>query len=201
MAKILLLFAHPAFERSRIHAALLKAAAGLPNVTLHDLYEVYPDFDVVPRIEQKLLAEHDIIIFQHPFYWYSGPALLKQWIDLVLQHGWAYGHEGVALKGKYLMNVISAGGKEQSYSPEGHHGYPLKQFMLPFEQTATLCNMHYLPPFVVHDSNSLNAQQLDSYAAAYVELLKGLQSGKIDLPQAQQQYYINALVGAPDHSS
>lgn len=199
MAKVLLLFAHPAFERSRVHAALLKAAAGLPDVTLHDLYEVYPDFDVVPKIEQKLLSEHDIIIFQHPFYWYSGPALLKQWLDLVLQHGWAYGHEGVALKGKYLMNVISAGGKEQSYSAEGHHGYPLRQFMFPFEQTATLCNMHYLPPFVVHDSNNLNTQQLNTYAEAYVALLKGLQSGKIDLPQAQHQHYMNTLVGAPVH--
>ncbi|MRG47495.1 NAD(P)H oxidoreductase [Chitinophaga sp. SYP-B3965] len=199
MAKILILFAHPAFERSRIHAALLKATAGLQDVTVHDLYEAYPDFDVVPKIEQKLLTEHDVIIFQHPFYWYSGPALLKQWLDLVLLHGWAYGHEGVALKGKYLMNVISTGGKEMSYSPEGHHGYPLKQFMLPFLQTATLCHMHYLPPFVVHDANELNAAQLDKYAEAYAKLLKGFQSGNIALPEAQRQHYMNALVGAPTH--
>lgn len=199
MAKVLILFVHPAFERSRIHAALLKAAVGLPDVTLHDLYEIYPDFDVVPKIEQKLLSEHDVIIFQHPFYWYSGPALLKQWLDLVLEHGWAYGHEGTALQGKYLMNVISAGGKEMSYSPEGHHGYPLKQFMLPYEQTATLCHMHYLPPFVVHDALGLDAEQLEKYADAYVDLLKGLQAGKIDLPEAQHHHYMNALVGAPHH--
>jgi glutathione-regulated potassium-efflux system ancillary protein KefG len=198
MAKILILFAHPAFERSRIHAALTKATVGLPDVTLHDLYEVYPDFDIVPRIEQKLLTEHDVIIFQHPFYWYSGPALLKQWQDLVLEHGWAYGHEGTALQGKYLMNVISAGGKEMSYSAEGHHGYPLKQFMLPFEQTARLCHMHYLPPFVVHDAVGLDATQLKKYTDAYVALLQGLQSGKIGLPEAKQAHYMNALVGAPN---
>ena len=54
----------------------------------------------IPKREQELLLQHKIIVWQHPFYWYSSPALLKEWIDLVLEHGWAYGRKGDMLKGK-----------------------------------------------------------------------------------------------------
>lgn len=195
--KVLILFAHPAFERSRVHARLIRAVKQQPGVTLRDLYEVYPDFDVHPDTEQQILKEHDVIIFQHPFYWYSGPALLKQWMDLVLEHGWAYGKDGIALQGKYMLQVISTGGNEGAYSPEGHHGHVVKQFMLPFEQSAKLCHMHYLPPFVVHGTNQLTDQQLDTYADGYTKLLQIFQAGELDLHRVQQFTELNALISAP----
>lgn len=172
--KILVLFAHPAFERSRIHARLLRAAATVQDVTIRDLYQVYPDFDVSPQAEQPIVEQHDVIIFQHPFYWYSGPALIKQWMDLVLEHGWAYGKNGTRLQGKRMMNVLSMAGNELAYSAEGHHGHPVNAFLLPFEQTARLCYMQYLPPFVVHGSNTLNDQQLNEHANRYIQLLEQL---------------------------
>lgn len=181
MSKILILFAHPAFERSRIHAKLLQAAASVPDVTIRDLYELYPDFDVQPQQEQSVLEEYDVIIFQHPFYWYSGPALIKQWMDLVLEHGWAYGKDGTHLLGKHMLNVISTGGDETAYSPEGHHGHNIGAFLLPFEQTARLCNMNYLPPFLVQGSNVLNEQQLNAHAARYTSLLEQLKNGAFHL--------------------
>src|ERR1700754_1232375 len=115
MAKILILFAHPALEKSRVHIQLLAAIRGMQDVTLHDLYEVYPDLNIDIRHEQSLLLQHDIILFQHPFYWYSAPAIVKQWQDLVLEHGWAYGHTGTALRGKMTGNVLSAGSQESAY--------------------------------------------------------------------------------------
>ncbi len=199
--KVLILFAHPAFERSRVHSKLIRAVKQLPGITLRDLYEVYPDFDVHPDTEQQVLKEHDVIIFQHPFYWYSGPALLKQWMDLVLEHGWAYGKDGMALQGKYWLQVVSTGGNEGAYSPEGHHGHVIKEFMLPFERSATLCHMHYLPPFVVHGTTQLTEQQLDQYAAAYTKLLQSLQAGQLDLEKAQQLPELNSLAGAPEKTS
>ncbi|RPD41135.1 NAD(P)H-dependent oxidoreductase [Chitinophaga barathri] len=199
--KVLVLFAHPAFERSRVHAKLIRAVKQLPGVTLRDLYEIYPDFDVHPDTEQKVLKEHDVIIFQHPFYWYSGPALIKQWMDLVLEHGWAYGKDGNELKGKYMLQVISTGGNEGAYSPEGHHGHVVKQFMLPFEQSARLCHMHYLPPFVVHGTNQLSEQQLDQYAQGYTQLLQAIQAGQLDLQRAQQLQELNSLTGIPQITS
>ena len=97
MAKVLILFAHPALEKSRVNKRLIRAVENIDNITLHDLYEEYPDFDVDIKREQKLLTEHEVIILHHPFYWYSTPALLKQWEDLVLEHGWAYGSKGKRL--------------------------------------------------------------------------------------------------------
>ena len=43
-----------------------------------------------------------MIVFQHPVYWYSSPAILKEYQDLVLEYGFAYGHDGHALDGKCL---------------------------------------------------------------------------------------------------
>jgi putative NADPH-quinone reductase len=91
--RTLLLFAHPAYQKSRVNRHLLAAAQQVEGVHIHDLYEEYPNFHIdVPR-EQNLLLEHDVVVFQHPFYWYSCPALLKEWLDLVLQHGFAFGDE------------------------------------------------------------------------------------------------------------
>ncbi len=84
MTKVLILFAHPALEKSRVNKPLLQLANTLENVTIHDLYELYPDFNIDVPHEQQLLLEHDIILWHHPLYWYHAPALLKQWIDLVL---------------------------------------------------------------------------------------------------------------------
>ena len=87
MNRILIIFAHPALEKSRVQYRLLQAAQSVAKVTIHDLYEHYPDFNIDISHEQQLLREHDIILFQHPFYWYSSPALLKEWQDLVLEYG------------------------------------------------------------------------------------------------------------------
>ena len=89
--RVLVLFAHPALERSRVNRHLVEVARAVPGVKVHDLYEVYPAFNINAKREQQLLLEHDVIVFQHPFYWYSTPAILKEWQDIVLEHGWAYG--------------------------------------------------------------------------------------------------------------
>jgi hypothetical protein len=90
-SRVLILFAHPALEKSRVNRRLIAAVQDLENVTINDLYEQYPDFYIHVKREQELLLSHDVIVFQHPFYWYSCPALVKQWEDLVLQYGFAYG--------------------------------------------------------------------------------------------------------------
>ncbi len=98
---------------------MLDAVREIEGVTFHDLYEAYPDLMVdVPR-EQGLLAEHDPVVGQHPFYWYSAPVLVKEWIDLVLTHGWAYGEGGTALAGKTWLSAITSGGSEGSYGRRG----------------------------------------------------------------------------------
>ena len=152
-AKILVLYAHPAPQRSRVNRALAAAAADLPSVKVHDLYETYPDFHIDVAAEQALLAEADLVVFQHPIQWYSMPALMKEWVDLVLEAGWAYGTNGTALHGKTLWLVVTTGGAEDAYQPGAYHGYPFESFLPAYEMTARLCGMHWAPPLVLHGAH------------------------------------------------
>lgn len=176
MPRLLLLFAHPALEKSRIHKRLIKELKQVPLVTFHDLYEAYPDFNIDIAAEQKLLLAHDVIAFQHPLYWYSAPAIIKQWMDLVLEHGWAYGSEGNMLVGKAALNILSSGGPQQVYAPEGRNRFTYRQFLAPFDQSVRLCKMTYLPPFVVSGTHRLSPEGLEDYANLYRQALLLLSS-------------------------
>jgi glutathione-regulated potassium-efflux system ancillary protein KefG len=172
--KILVLFAHPAYRRSRSNRALRAAVEALDGVTFHDLYETYPDFAVDVDREQALLAEHDVIVCLHPFFWYSAPALVKEWLDLVLEHGWAYGHEGRQLEGKRWLQAVTVGGRQAAYSPAGHHRYTVEELLRPFEATVSLCRMTWLPPFVLHATHVADASALDDAAARFAARLSDL---------------------------
>jgi len=181
MRKILILFAHPRFEHSVVNRALLNAAEANPAVTVHDLYELYPDYHINIAHEQQLLCEHDVIIWHHPFYWYSCPPLLKQWIDLVLEYNWAYGPQGQALAGKYIFNLITTGGPREVYHAGGRNRFTVNQLLAPFDQTATLCRMHYLPPFAVQGTHRLTPELLKLHVARLSELLQFLAGEHNDL--------------------
>ena len=172
--RILVLLAHPARRRSRANAALRAAAEAVEGVTLHDLYEAYPDFLIDVEAEQALLVEHDVIVFQHPVYWYSSPAILKEWLDLVLEHGFAYGRDGTALAGKALLSAVTAGGGEAAYGPGGLNRHSIEEFLRPFEATARLCHMRWLPPFILHGTHLLEQPALERHAGEYVALLQEL---------------------------
>lgn len=174
MPRLLLVFAHPAYDHSRVHRHLLQYLPDDLHLTFRDLYELYPDFYIEIEEEKQLLRDHDIVIWQHPLYWYSRPPLLKQWIDLVLEFGWAYGPGGFALKGKRLLQVLSTGGGRHAYQPDGFHRHTLRQFLIPFERTAHLCGMEYLPPFVAFGAHRLTDRTLFDLSLDYARLLRHL---------------------------
>jgi glutathione-regulated potassium-efflux system ancillary protein KefG len=176
---VLVLFAHPAFHRSRVQRVLRQAAHAVSGVTVHDVYEAYPDFDIDVAREQALLQAHDVIVWQHPLFWYSTPAIVKQWQDLVLTHGWAYGREGTALHGKWWMHAVSAGGGAAAYTPTGRNRHTVDDLFAPLAQTARLCGMTWLPPFVVYGTHVLADDALAAHAAAYGTLLEGLRDGRV----------------------
>ncbi|MGD9522505.1 MAG: NAD(P)H-dependent oxidoreductase [Gemmatimonadales bacterium] len=180
MPRVLVAFAHPALEKSRVHRALLAAASRHPAVTVNDLYQVYPDADIDVGREQALLREHDIVLLQFPMYWYSTPPILKLWQDLVLEHGWAYGRTGHALAGKLLACAVTAGGPREAYEPGGFNRASIRQFLLPLESTTRLCRMTWLPPWIVHGTHRLDPEQITRAAAEYAELLSALAEGRID---------------------
>ncbi|HEX5667818.1 MAG TPA: NAD(P)H-dependent oxidoreductase, partial [Chitinophagaceae bacterium] len=142
--RTLILFAHPRLEKSKINKLLVSRIRPSSNLSFIDLYETYPDFNIDIEKEKELLQQHDVIIWQHPFYWYSCPPLLKQWIDLVLEFGWAYGPGGNALNGKIIFNAITTGGAGEAYQHEGKNRFTVREYLHPFDQTALLCKMNYL---------------------------------------------------------
>ncbi len=194
MRKILILFAHPRLENSRVNIRLLEKIPDAGNITFHDLYEAYPDFNVDIEFEKKQLLENEIIIWHHPFYWYSSPPLLKQWIDMVLEYGWAYGTNGDKLKDKIIFNAITTGGNEDAYCPKGYNCYTIPDFMKPFEQTARLCLMEYLPPFTVMGTHRITEDQIERSADDYGRLLKIMSNGDFDMEKALAARYLNEIL-------
>ncbi len=194
--RVLILFAHPALEKSRVNRVLADAVRDLDGVTFHDLYERYPAFDIDVHREQRLLEQHPVIVWQHPFFWYSTPSILKEWQDLVLEHGWAYGSKGSALQGKLLVSAISTGGREEAYQPEGHNRYTIGQLMAPVDQTARLCGMRWLPPFVVHGTLQMSPSEIERHAADYRRLIEALRDERLDLEAAAGAARLNADLDA-----
>ena len=164
---------------------LVEAIQDLEGVRVHDLYEEYPTLAIDVQREQALLLEHDVLVFQHPFYWYSCPAILKEWQDLVLEHGWAYGVGGTKLRGKITLNAITTGGPATAYQKGGYNRFSVRELLSPWDQTAHLCGMRFLAPFTVH--SALRVQSAADVAVAcadYARLLEALRDERIDLEAA-----------------
>lgn len=185
-SSILILFAHPALQKSRVNRRLIEYVRDIDGVTFHDLYEEYPDFHINVKREQKLLVENDIIVFHHPIFWFSVPALLKEWMDLVLEHGWAYGRGGRALKGKKLLSIISTGARESLYRRESYNRHTIGEFLAPINQTAYVCGMEYLPPFVVHGTHTITKEETAAEGENYRKIITALRDGKIDFETAKE---------------
>lgn len=190
--RILILFAHPAIQKSRVNKVMAGMIRDLPGVTFHDLYEAYPHFGIDVAREQALLVDHDLVGFHHPFFWYSTPAILKEWLDLVLEHGWAYGSQGTALRGKKMLSVITTGGRESAYQPDGYNRFTIRQLLAPLEQTARLCGMEFLSPFVVHGTHGMTAAEMEAHGADYRRLLEALRDNRVDVDRARKLSRINA---------
>jgi len=191
MNNVLILFAHPRFEKSKTNLALLKGVDRIPGVTLNDLYEQYPDFNIDVEREKDLLLRHEVILWHHPFYMYSAPAMLRQWIDLVLEYGWAHGGTGNALTDKIVFNVLTAGGTRESFAANQYNRFTIREFLVPFEQTAFLCRMTYWPPWVIHGTYLLTDQQLAREVELYHQLLTRLTAGGLAGESVRHYDYLN----------
>jgi glutathione-regulated potassium-efflux system ancillary protein KefG len=185
MRRVLVLFAHPVLERSRVNKRLVDSIRDVEGVTIRDLYEDYPTLFIDVQREQADLAAHDVIVFQHPFYWYSVPAILKEWQDLVLEHGWAYGVGGTNLRGKITLNAITTGGPAHAYTKGGYNRFTIRELLSPWDQTAHLCGMRFLAPFAVHAALKVvrEADVADS-REDYRRLIEALRDDRIDLDAA-----------------
>jgi glutathione-regulated potassium-efflux system ancillary protein KefF len=173
MADVLVLAAHPQLDSSRVNRALVQAVAALgePQVEMRDLYALYPDYLIDVDAEQSALALARLVVWQHPIHWYGMPPLMKLWVDEVLAFGWAYGPGGAALVGKDLWLVASTGGPEDSYQPGSYNRYLFDAFLPPYEQTAVLCGMRFVPPLLLHGAHRVGDEDLARHVQVYTARL------------------------------
>jgi glutathione-regulated potassium-efflux system ancillary protein KefF len=174
MSHILVIGAHPDLSHSQVNRALAEGlrTAALPGVHYRDLYALYPDYLVDIGAEQAALEAAQLVVWQHPVQWYSMPALMKLWVDEVLAFHWAYGPGGRALKGKDLWLVATTGGTEDSYRPDRYNRYFFDAFLTPYDQTAVVCGMRFLPPLVLHGAHRADRAAIDAHVATFIDRLR-----------------------------
>ena len=169
--RIYVIAAHPHWRDSRINHRLLAAAREVAQVDVNDLYSSYPDYAIDVAAEQRRVARADLLVLMHPIQWYSMPPLQKLWLDEVLAYNWAYGTHGTALQGKDFWLVASTGGPESSYHPQSYNRYFFDAFLPPYEQTAALCGMRFLPPLLLHGARTSSAQELAAHVNTFCDRL------------------------------
>ncbi|BDU35812.1 glutathione-regulated potassium-efflux system ancillary protein KefG [Vibrio nigripulchritudo ATCC 27043] len=166
LPKILVIYVHPDPDNSVANQVMINQIRGLDHVTVHDLYAHYPDFFIDVAHEHQLLLDHDIIVFQHPLYMYSCPALLKEWMDRVLGKGFAFG-EGCALADKHWRSVITTGGAQDAFAASGYNKYPMQEILQPFELTALLCRMKWVEPLILYWARNTSDVERYQHAERY----------------------------------
>lgn len=168
---IYVIAAHPHWKESRVNRRLRDAALSLERVQVCDLYASYPDYDIAVAAEQQRLVAAQLVVWLHPLQWYAMPAMLKLWVDEVLAYGWAYGG-GNALQGKDLWLATTTGGPEAAYQPTGYNRYFFDAFLPPYEQTAALCGMRFLPPMVLHGAHTVPQTDIDLHVDTFAQRLR-----------------------------
>ncbi|MCZ8522154.1 MULTISPECIES: NAD(P)H-dependent oxidoreductase [Paenibacillus] len=167
--KTLVLVVHPNLAESQVNRRWAEAIGAQEGVTVHKLYEAYPDWQIDVAKEQALLEAHDRIVLQFPFYWYSSPALLKKYLDDVLTYGWAFGSTGTKLRGKELLIAISAGGARDDYEPGGRNQYSVGELLRPFQATSNMIGTTYLPIFFFGGLHQRSEEEIEQSAQLYVK--------------------------------
>jgi glutathione-regulated potassium-efflux system ancillary protein KefF len=174
MARIVVIAAHPQLEHSRVNRALMRSAEslGAGQLDLRDLYALYPDYLIDVAAEQQAVEAARLLVWLHPLHWYGMPALMKLWLDDVFAFGWAYGPGGGRLRGRDLWLVTSTGDPESSYRSDGYNRYFFDAFLPPYEQSATLAGLRFLPPLVLHGAHRVDSAEVDAHAQVFAERLR-----------------------------
>lgn len=169
--KTLVIVSHPDILESSSQQFFLNSVKDNDDVTIHHLESVYPDGQIDVAQEQALLAKHDRILFQFPFYWYSSPPLLKQWQDVVLEYGFAYGTSHQALTGKEFGLVLIIGVNEKEYQAGGTELFSINELTKPYQAMAHKTGMTYLKPFSIFQFSYLSDVQKLDMLISYWQML------------------------------
>lgn len=119
--KTLVIYSHSYQEQSIANKSILEVLSQETDYSIRNLEVLYPDGQIDIAAEQAALLEADVIVLQHPLFWYSVPALMKRWQDEVFSFGFAYGantESGSKLSGKRLVHSFTAAASQADFTEE-----------------------------------------------------------------------------------
>ena len=137
MPKTVMILAHPKIEDSIGNRIISELASENNNIEVRHLDQLYPNFKIDVKAEQEALLNAKNIVFQYPLYWYSTPAILKEWIDQVFQYGFAFGQES-ALNDKKIFISLTIGS-----APDYYNDDVMEKILFPIKGLTEYCSLSY----------------------------------------------------------
>lgn len=168
--EILVIATHPNIKDSKVNKVWIEALKKESNVTVRFLDKIYEENKTIDVEKEKIFLERtERVVFQFPFYWYSMPALMREYFDKVLEFGWAYGPNGDALKEKEFLVALSVGAPEYSYMGGSYNNFTITELLRPLEATANAVQMIYLPYFALFDVPRLSDEDIEESTKKYIK--------------------------------
>lgn len=149
--------------------------------------EAYARGEVEPEVrrEQQRLAAAELLVLQFPLWWYGPPAMLKGWIDRVLQTGFAQGEVDETtglprrygdgrLLGRKALIIVTAGDDQRTLGPRGVSG-DLESLLFPLTHGALwYVGIEVLDLHVVYDADDLDGAGREEQAERLTKRLAGI---------------------------
>lgn len=163
-----MILAHPKIEASIGNRIISKLTSNQKDVEVRHLNKLYPDFNINIQAEQQALLKADVIIFQYPLYWYSVPAILKEWIDQVFEYGFAFGKNSL-LNDKDIIVSVTIGSPEEQYPQD-----IIEKILFHFKGLASYCDLTYKGEVLSFNINGYTPEaktKAEDYATAHANKL------------------------------
>lgn len=170
--KTLVIFSHGYQAQSVSNVAIADefAKAGFE---VRNLEVLYPNGTIDVAVEQAAVEAADVIIFQHPIFWYSLTPMLKKWQDEVQTYGWAYGSETAKMKGKKFIHSYTTGAPREVYSDDA-----VKDLSASLRLSAGFTGMDFVGSFgkfgQLAMTNPNAKEDAIAYAQEVIAFVKGL---------------------------
>lgn len=144
------------------------------------------------RREQERLAAAELLVLQFPLWWYGPPAMLKGWVDRVLQTGFAQGelddstglprrYGDGRLMGRKALIIVTAGDDQRTLGPRGVSG-DLESLLFPLTHGALwYVGIEVLDLHVVYDADGIDGAGRQQHAERLIKRIAGL-SGERSRP-------------------
>lgn len=175
--KILYVYAHP--NPQSLNGAIHQHGVSALENACHEVVvsNLYAEpFEAASELKKITDADH--IILQFPLWWFSMPAIMKDWLDRVLLKGFAY-DDGKTfahglLRGKTASLTVTAQSPESAYRHDGTHGASLQEFLLPIHHTLRFTGIEPLDPFVVYGAFELSQERKEKIMSDYRSYLTSM---------------------------